>query len=87
MYAATHPAMTIKLDSYDEVKFLVALNLLSDCLQKSLAFLRKMHDKELITEQFSINFRDYKKLQIQQKNLLASQLTLCNSLRLSQNVS
>ena len=48
MYAATHPAMTIKLDPYDEFKFLVALNLLSDCLQKSLAFLSKMHDKELI---------------------------------------
>ena len=48
MYAATHPAMTMKLDSCDEVKFLVALNLWSECLRKSLALLIKIHYKKLI---------------------------------------
>ena len=35
----------------------------------------------------SFFFIIYKKLQIQQNNLLTFQLTACNSLRLSQNVS
>ena len=48
MYAATHPAMTMKLDLYDEVRFLVANNLWSECLRKSLVFLIKIHYKELI---------------------------------------
>ena len=58
MYAATHPAMTMKLDSYDEVKFLVALSLWSECLGKSLAFLIKIHYKNYFIEQLRINFRD-----------------------------